>query len=91
MAFLCGRLLLALRLTGKIRNLTYQKRNLLIFLYFLYSGGLQPGDIVTHINKKEIKNSSDVYDALGDGSKELDISILRGVKQLRVTITPEDP
>ncbi|KAL7728142.1 hypothetical protein ACLKA6_002275 [Drosophila palustris] len=56
-----------------------------------HSGGLQPGDIVTHINKKEIKNSSDVYDALADGSKELDITILRGVKQLRVTITPEDP
>jgi len=64
---------------------------MLVIFYCLYSGGLQPGDIVTHINKKEIKNSSDVYDALGDGSKELDISILRGVKQLRVTITPEDP
>ncbi|KAH8351238.1 hypothetical protein KR084_012195 [Drosophila pseudotakahashii] len=56
-----------------------------------HSGGLQPGDIVTHINKKEIKNSSDVYDALADNSKNLDIVILRGVKQMRVTITPEDP
>lgn len=56
-----------------------------------HSGGLQPGDIVTHINKKEIKNSSDVYDALADNSKHLDIVILRGVKQMHVTITPEDP
>ncbi|KAH8247498.1 hypothetical protein KR038_005234 [Drosophila bunnanda] len=56
-----------------------------------HSGGLQPGDIVTHINKKEIKNSSDVYDALADNSKTLDIVILRGVKQMHVTITPEDP
>ncbi|EDV91516.1 serine protease HTRA2, mitochondrial [Drosophila grimshawi] len=56
-----------------------------------HSGGLQPGDIVTHINKKEIKNSSDVYDALADGKKDLDMVILRGVKQMRVTITPEDP
>ncbi|XP_017117495.1 serine protease HTRA2, mitochondrial [Drosophila elegans] len=56
-----------------------------------HSGGLQPGDIVTHINKKEIKNSSDVYDALADNSKDLDIVILRGVKQMHVTITPEDP
>jgi len=60
-------------------------------LYLLFSGGLQPGDIVTHINKKEIKNSSDVYDALADNSKTLDIVILRGVKQMHVTITPEDP
>ncbi|XP_017047120.1 serine protease HTRA2, mitochondrial [Drosophila ficusphila] len=56
-----------------------------------HSGGLQPGDIVTHINKKEIKNSSDVYDALADNSKNLDIVILRGVKQMHVSITPEDP
>ncbi|XP_016950354.1 serine protease HTRA2, mitochondrial [Drosophila biarmipes] len=56
-----------------------------------HSGGLQPGDIVTHINKKEIKNSSDVYDALADNSKNLDMVILRGVKQMHVTITPEDP
>ncbi|XP_017076730.2 serine protease HTRA2, mitochondrial [Drosophila eugracilis] len=56
-----------------------------------HTGGLQPGDIVTHINKREIKNSSDVYDALADNSKTLDIVILRGVKQMRVTITPEDP
>lgn len=46
---------------------------------------------MTHINKKEIKNSSDVYDALADNSKTLDIVILRGVKQMHVTITPEDP
>ncbi|XP_030370341.1 serine protease HTRA2, mitochondrial [Scaptodrosophila lebanonensis] len=56
-----------------------------------HSGGLQPGDIVTHINKKEIKNSSDVYDALADSTKDLEIVIFRGVKQMRVTITPEDP
>ncbi|XP_068154090.1 serine protease HTRA2, mitochondrial [Drosophila tropicalis] len=56
-----------------------------------HSGGLQPGDIVTHINKKEIKNSSDVYDALGCGDKELNMIIMRGVKQMHVTITPEDP
>lgn len=66
--------------------------SLLTILSSLYfpSGGLQPGDIVTHINKKEIKNSSDVYDALADGKKELEIVILRGVKQMHVTIVPED-
>ncbi|SPP80275.1 serine protease HTRA2, mitochondrial [Drosophila guanche] len=56
-----------------------------------HSGGLQPGDIVTHINKKEIKNSSDLYDALAEGHKVLEIVILRGVQQLHVKITPEDP
>ncbi|KAM7360096.1 HTRA2-related serine protease [Cochliomyia hominivorax] len=54
-------------------------------------GGLSPGDIVTHINKKEIKTSSDVYEALADNSKTLDITIFRGPKRLNLTITPEDP
>lgn len=59
--------------------------------YFVCSGGLSPGDIVTHINRKEIKTSSDVYEALADNSKVLDIIIFRGAKQLKLTITPEDP
>ncbi|KAI8118319.1 Serine protease HTRA2, mitochondrial [Lucilia cuprina] len=54
-------------------------------------GGLSPGDIVTHINKKEIKTSSDVYEALANNSKTLDITIFRGPKRLNLTITPEDP
>lgn len=59
--------------------------------FLSFRGGLSPGDIVTHINKKEIKTSSDVYEALADNSKTLDITIFRGPKRLTLTITPEDP
>lgn len=54
-------------------------------------GGLNPGDIVTQINSKDIKTSSDVYEALSDKSKTLDITIFRGAKKFKLTITPEDP
>ncbi|XP_067619353.1 serine protease HTRA2, mitochondrial [Eurosta solidaginis] len=56
-----------------------------------HNGGLYPGDIVTKINDKEIKNSSDVYEALGDKSKSLDITIFRGLKKMTIKIVPEDP
>lgn len=57
----------------------------------LFSGGLYPGDIVTKINDKEIKNSSDVYEALALKTKSLDITIFRGLKKMTVKIVPEDP
>ncbi|XP_075148125.1 HTRA2-related serine protease [Haematobia irritans] len=54
-------------------------------------GGLSPGDIVTHINGKEITTSSDVYEVLGANSKSLDLTIYRGLKRMTVSVTPEDP
>uniref|UniRef100_A0A034W811 Serine protease HTRA2, mitochondrial n=1 Tax=Bactrocera dorsalis TaxID=27457 RepID=A0A034W811_BACDO len=56
-----------------------------------HTGGLYPGDIVTKINDKEIKNSSDVYEALALKTKSLDITIFRGLKKMTVKIVPEDP
>uniref|UniRef100_W8C2G7 Serine protease HTRA2, mitochondrial n=1 Tax=Ceratitis capitata TaxID=7213 RepID=W8C2G7_CERCA len=56
-----------------------------------HTGGLYPGDIVTQINEKEIKNSSDVYEALAAKTKSLDITIFRGLKKMTVKIVPEDP
>lgn len=60
-------------------------------IHFISSGGLSPGDIVTHINRRDIKTSSDVYEALGDNSKTLELTIFRGLKRMTITITPEDP
>uniref|UniRef100_A0A1A9ZMD8 Serine protease HTRA2, mitochondrial n=1 Tax=Glossina pallidipes TaxID=7398 RepID=A0A1A9ZMD8_GLOPL len=54
-------------------------------------GGLSPGDIVTHINRKEVKTSSDVYEALAENTKSLQITIFRGLKEMTLTVTPEDP
>jgi PDZ domain-containing secreted protein len=68
-----------------------------IFSYFKYSassnssGGLLPGDIVTHINGKDVKNSSDVYDLLSEKGKTLTMVIYRGSDKNTVIVTPEDP
>ncbi|XP_037946869.1 serine protease HTRA2, mitochondrial-like [Teleopsis dalmanni] len=56
-----------------------------------HTGGLSPGDIVTHINGKEIKNSSDVYEILAETQKALDITIFRGLKKMSIHVVPEDP
>ncbi|XP_053669391.1 serine protease HTRA2, mitochondrial [Anopheles marshallii] len=55
-----------------------------------YNGGLQPGDIITHINGKEIKNSSDVYDLLLEQDKKLSMSVYRGQQLTTVHVFPED-
>lgn len=65
--------------------------SLLLLLCYPYSGGLMPGDIVTHINRKQVKTSSDVYDALSQSAKTLNLTILRGDKELNITVVPEDP
>ncbi|CAD7085007.1 unnamed protein product [Hermetia illucens] len=55
-----------------------------------HAGGLNPGDIVTHINGKEVKNSSDIYDALAEKGKVLDMTVYRGLKQLRIIVKPDE-
>uniref|UniRef100_A0A1Q3F965 Serine protease HTRA2, mitochondrial n=1 Tax=Culex tarsalis TaxID=7177 RepID=A0A1Q3F965_CULTA len=53
-------------------------------------GGLYPGDIITSINGREVKNSADVYELLTAKERELNITIYRGVERLTVKVTPED-
>lgn len=53
-------------------------------------GGLYPGDIITSINGKEVKNSADVYELLSAKERELNITIYRGVERMTVKVTPED-
>uniref|UniRef100_A0A182K9C3 Serine protease HTRA2, mitochondrial n=1 Tax=Anopheles christyi TaxID=43041 RepID=A0A182K9C3_9DIPT len=56
-----------------------------------HSGGLHPGDIITHINGKEIKNSGDVYELLlAAQEKKLAITIYRGQQLATVHVIPED-
>uniref|UniRef100_A0A182QEE8 Serine protease HTRA2, mitochondrial n=1 Tax=Anopheles farauti TaxID=69004 RepID=A0A182QEE8_9DIPT len=55
-----------------------------------HSGGLQPGDIITHINGNEIKSSGDVYDVLTHQGKQLAITLYRQQQQLTVHVHPED-
>lgn len=58
---------------------------------FLCSGGLSPGDIITHINGKEVRNSADIYDVLGEKGTALKMTVFRGNSKIIVSITPEDP
>lgn len=56
-----------------------------------HSGGLSPGDIVTEINGKVVNSSQDVYDALTQKGKDLNMVVYRGLTQMKMTIQPEDP
>ncbi|GJQ76790.1 hypothetical protein Trydic_g15001 [Trypoxylus dichotomus] len=54
-------------------------------------GGLQPGDIVTRINDKDIASAADVYNILGDKSiRNLKITLIRLGKELEIKVVPED-
>ncbi|XP_062537224.1 serine protease HTRA2, mitochondrial [Armigeres subalbatus] len=54
-------------------------------------GGLYPGDIITTINGKAVKNSGDVYELLSAKDRVLNITIYRGIEEMKVQVTPEDP
>lgn len=49
-----------------------------------------PGDIVTHINGKEIHNTSDIYAFLSEKGKALNMIIYRGTKRLEIKILPDE-
>ncbi|KRT83137.1 PDZ domain-containing protein [Oryctes borbonicus] len=54
-------------------------------------GGLQPGDIVTKINKTDITSATDVYNILADKSiRNLQINVIRLGKEIAIKIAPED-
>lgn len=56
-----------------------------------YSGGLQPGDIVTHIDGQPIKSANDVYTVLQQTkAKELKMSVSRHGRNINLIVVPED-
>lgn len=54
-----------------------------------YNGGLQPGDIVTHINGKPVHSASDIYMMLENSSGSLRIDVVRGRQRITLSVTPE--
>lgn len=55
------------------------------------SGGLQPGDIVTEINNKQIRNATDVYSILAQSnSAALKMTVVRFGKNMTISVTPEN-
>jgi len=50
--------------------------------------GIQPGDVITHINGNEMHTSGDVYELL-EAEDVLEVELIRGVHRLHVTVRPE--
>lgn len=57
--------------------------------FYIYRGGLMPGDIVTDINDVRVKSSNAVYEAL-DSHSVLNMRIFRGHGYYDVVVYPED-
>lgn len=56
-----------------------------------HSGGLQPGDIVTHVDGKPVKHANDIYNILSNvKTTSLKMSVSRFGQNVTVTVTPED-
>ncbi|MPC09454.1 Serine protease HTRA2, mitochondrial [Portunus trituberculatus] len=54
-----------------------------------YQAGLQPGDIITHINNHDINSSRDVYKFL-EGRGELSMTVVRNGQRYFVVVVPEE-
>jgi HtrA serine peptidase 2 len=56
-----------------------------------HSGGLQPGDIVTHIDGKQITGANDVYAVLLESTtRTITMTVNRNGKKLELHVTPEN-
>ncbi|XP_014674520.1 PREDICTED: serine protease HTRA2, mitochondrial-like [Priapulus caudatus] len=55
-----------------------------------HRGGLEVGDVVVAIDGHETRRASDIYDVLQTGRKDLVMTVVRGSRSLRITVTPED-
>lgn len=51
---------------------------------------MHPGDIITHINDKEMKSSADIYEVLSEKGNILNLSLYRGMQRMVVIVMPED-
>jgi HtrA serine peptidase 2 len=56
-----------------------------------HSGGLQPGDIVTHIDGKQITGANDVYAVLLESTtRTITMTVNRNGKKMELHVTPEN-
>lgn len=54
-----------------------------------YQAGLQPGDIITHINNHDVYSSRDVYKVL-ESQGDLNMVVIRNGQRYTVTLVPEE-
>lgn len=62
----------------------------LFVVSFNRSGGLNPGDIVTKINGKDVHTTADIYSFLSEKEKSLKMTVYRGTQKLEIMIVPEE-
>lgn len=55
---------------------------------FLFRAGLRKGDVITRINEKDVRLSSDIYGMIAS-EEELRFTIHRGPDMLLISVTPE--
>lgn len=55
-----------------------------------HQGGLEVGDVVIKIDDKHIKSAGDIYKVLETGGKDLIMTVMRGSRVFKITVTPED-
>lgn len=54
-----------------------------------YQAGLQPGDVITHINNHPVYSSRDVYKVL-ESQGDLNMVVVRNGQRYSVTVVPEE-
>lgn len=64
--------------------------NFFFWFSFYRRGGLNPGDIVTKINGKEVHTTADIYSFLSEKGKALNMTVYRGTQKLEIVIVPEE-
>ena len=75
-------------------NFSFLFQDIVHVLFFSVLGspadrvGLQPGDIITHINGKEIHDSGE-FNSFLEGHEDLCIKFTRKDQIMQVTVTPE--
>ena len=71
------------------KYIKFSENSIQIFTNYVFSGGLKPGDIITHVNGEPIKSSTDIYKVL-EKVGSIIVTVIRSGIVLQLEIQPED-
>jgi HtrA serine peptidase 2 len=55
-----------------------------------HRAGINAGDIIVAINKKQVTESNDIYEFLGNSDSQLLMELFRGRQKIKLSVVPED-